>query len=165
MLEPIKSATPPKTENKRVIALAPVHLPDYLNRPQIVTASAENAYSLSEFNRWAERLDDNISRVLAQNLGVLVPADIVLLNSASRSKQASLKVAVDILEFHIDPQGQAGLAAQWRIIRGEEVLAGRQMQCREAASTTDYRVMVGALNRCVERLSGDLAEALRPLSN
>lgn len=89
---------------KPVIALGPVRIPRYVDRPQIVTASGKNAYQLSELNRWAESLDGNISRVLA-------PVDVVLVNSSHRARQAQLRVLVNILEFHVNPQGQAGLIA------------------------------------------------------
>ena len=35
---------------------------------------------------------------------------------------------------------------------------------REPASVTDYAVMAGALNKCLNRLSRDLAEELRRLA-
>jgi len=165
MLEPIQAARQPAgAVEKRVIALAPVRIPQYVDRPQIVTATGKNAYQLSELNRWAERLDDNIARVLAQNLSALVPADLVLLNATGRAKQAALRVSVNILEFHIDPKAQARVSAQWSVARGEETLLARPFQCGEAATAGDYRAMAGALNTCLDRLSREMADALRPLA-
>ncbi len=43
-------------------------------------------------------------------------------------------------------------------------LLARQGSYREPASATDYRAMAGALNECLNRLSRDMAEALRPLT-
>jgi uncharacterized lipoprotein YmbA len=144
-----------------VVALAPVRMPKYVDRPQIVTGAGRNAYKLSELNRWAEPLDGNIARVLAQNLGVLVPAEVVLPTGSSRSKQAAVRVSVHILEFHVDLQGVARLAAQWNIARGGETVLRRQSSYRVPASTTDYRAMVEGLNDGLNRLSRDLAAALR----
>ena len=165
LLEPIKAAEPAAGRGGgQVIALAPVRIPQYVDRPQIVTASGKNAYQLNELNRWAERLDDNIARVLAQNLSLLVPADLVLLNASGRSKEAKLRVAVSILEFHVDPQAQAQVSAQWSIAGGEDTLLARSFACREPARAGDYAAMAGALNLCLDRLSRDLAAALRPLA-
>jgi len=166
MLEPMKMAGggPAGASEKQAVALAPVRIPEYLDRPQIVTATAKNAYAVNELNRWAERLDDNIARVLAQNLSALTAAELVLPNASGRAaQQAKLRVSVNILEFHADPQGQAGLVAQWSITRGEAILVTRQTRYRELAPPKDYTAMVGALNECLNRLSRDLAEALRPL--
>lgn len=165
LLEPIKTldAGGSAEASRRPIALAPVRIPQYVDRPQIVTATAKNAYHLSELNRWAERLDDSIARVLAQNLSLLVPTDRVALNATGQNPAGTLRVAVNILEFHVDPQGQAGLTAQWTVTRDGETLLVRQGSYREPASTSDYRVMVGALNDCLKRMSREMADALRAL--
>lgn len=146
---------------KPLIALGPVRISRYLDRPQIVTASAKNAYQLSELNRWAESLDDNISRVLAQNLSLLASVDTLFVGASNRVKQAQLRVAVNILEFHVNPAGQAGLTAQWQIFRGEEIQMDKQVSYRLPASTTDYHVMVAALNDCLNRMSRELAASVR----
>jgi len=165
LLEPIKTLQGgrPTDPIHRGIALAPVRIPQYLDRPQMVTSTAKNAYTLSEFHRWAERLDDGIARVLALNLSLLVPTDRVSLNATGRNPPDTLRVAVTLLEFHVDPLGQAVLAAQWNVARGEETVLGRQASYREPASSTDYAVMAGALNECLNRLSRDLALDLRRL--
>jgi uncharacterized lipoprotein YmbA len=146
---------------KPVVSLGPVRVPRYVDRPQIVRASGKNTYQLSELNRWAESLDDNISRVLAQNLSQLAAVDAVLANGSSRARQASLRIAVNILEFHVNSEGQAGLTAQWQIVRGNDTVLNRQVSYRAPASTTDYALMVAALNDCLHRMSRELAEALR----
>lgn len=143
-----------------VIALGPVRIPRYIDRPQIVTASGTNSYQLSELNRWAESLDENISRVLAQNLSLLAPVEVVPVRTSNRARQAHLRVSVNILEFHVDPQGQAGLTAQWRLSRGGVDLLSRQMSYRAQASTDDYAVMVAALNDCLNRMSREIAAAM-----
>ncbi len=147
--------------SRTLVALAPVRVPRYVDRPQIVTATAKNAYYVSELNRWAESLDDNISRVLVQNLSILAPVDAVQVSSSNRARQAQWRVAITILEFHVDPKGQAGLTAQWLIAGGDEVKVSRQVAYRAPASTTDYPVMVAALNDCLSRMSRELASSLQ----
>jgi uncharacterized lipoprotein YmbA len=162
LLEPIGDGTSPSASGgiKPVVSLG-VRVPRYVDRPQIVRASGKHTYQLSELNRWAESLDDNISRVLAQNLSQLAAVDAVLANGSSRARQASLRIAVNILEFHVNPEGQAGLTAQWQIVRGGDTVLNRQVSYRSPASTTDYALMVAALNDCLDRMSRELAEALR----
>lgn len=166
LLEPIKPLQAGEAGKSvhRHIGLAPVRIPQYLDRPQIVIAKGKNAYDISEINRWAERLDDSIARVLAQNLSLLVPAERVSMNATGSNPPDTLRVAVTVLEFHVDPQAQAGLTAQWTVLRGGETVLARQASYREPASTSDYRAMAGALNDCLNRMSRDIAEALRPLA-
>src|SRR5512137_3062027 len=45
------------------ISIAPVEIPDYLDRPQIVTRDGLNELRLAEFDRWAGSLSDNIAAV------------------------------------------------------------------------------------------------------
>ena len=163
LLEPISESGSPASEKigRTLVALGPVRVPRYVDRPQIVSATAKNAYHVSELHRWAESLDDNISRVLVQNLSSLAPADVVLTHTSNRARQAQLRISVNILEFHVDPQGQAALTAQWQITGGDELKASRQVSYRSPASTTDYAVMVAALNDCLNRMSRDLAASLQ----
>ncbi len=44
-------------EEKTIISLGPVRIPDYLDRPQIITSSGDNEFNLSEFDRWAGSLE------------------------------------------------------------------------------------------------------------
>jgi hypothetical protein len=164
MLEPISDLghkVPVGAIKKPVIILSSVRIPHYVDRPQIVTATGKNAYQLSELNRWTEALDYNISRVLAQNLTNLVPADVIFSNNSTTAERANFRVFVNILEFHADPQGQANLTAQWSITRGDSVLKNRHVSYRAPASTSDYRIIVEALNECLSRLSRDLAVELK----
>jgi hypothetical protein len=168
MLEPISGVGhkgPAGTFKKPAIVLSPVRIPHYVDRPQIVTATGKNAYQLSELNRWAETLDHNISRVLAQNLTILVPAKVLFSNTSTTAEPANFGVSVNILEFHVDPQGQAGLTAQWHIARSDGMLVDQHVSYRAPASTTDYRIIVEALNDCLNRLSNDLAVELRNLAD
>jgi len=168
MLEPISDAgqqSPAQTTDKQVIILSPVRIPHYVDRPQIVTATGKNAYQLSELNRWAESLDHNIGRVLAQNLTVLVPAEVFFSNNSTTAERANFRVSVNILEFHAAPQGQAGLTAKWQITQSDGVTVNRQASYRAPASSSDYRLIVEALNDCLNRLSRDLAIELQGLAN
>ena len=165
LLEPVNLPTnsPMVAVNKSLIALGPIRIPHYLDRPQMVTASAKNVYQVNELHRWAEPLDGNISRVLQQNLAVLIPAEVVLNNASNLAKQARYRLSVNILEFHVTPQSQASLTAHWQITEGETLHTSRQVAYQLPASTTDYRVMVEALNECLNRMSKDIADELSAL--
>ena len=54
------------------IGIGPVKIPEYLNQPEIVTRITQNEVRLDEFAKWAEPLEDNISRALAENLPSLL---------------------------------------------------------------------------------------------
>lgn len=162
MLEPMSEQAPAAASNFS-IGMSPVKIASYLDRPQIVTANAKNSYRLSEFNRWAEPLDQNITRVLAQNLTQSLSADVLMTHQSGFAKQADIRVDVTISAFHVAPQGQAVLSAHALISRNKKLLSSKQFSYRVDASNTDYRLLVAGLNECLSRLSGDIADIVRNL--
>lgn len=147
---------------KPTLALMPVKIPQYLQRAQLVTASGKNTYQLDEWHRWAESLDDNITRVVLRDLSVLMPADVVSIGSQG-ARLAKLTLALSLLEFHIDPEGQARLTAQWQASRGEQPVISRQSSFQVSADNADAASKVQALNQCLYRLNREMAEALTAL--
>ncbi len=162
LLEPLAKSLPdqPHTNSaKWLIALTPVKIPGYLDRSQLISATDKNSYSLDELHRWAESLDENLTRVVRQDLAVLIPAEVVL-SSNSLARQASLKLSINILEFHVDPQGQARLNAEWQVSRGEEVVSSQHNEYHAMASRDDVQLKVQALNQCILQLNQALASSI-----
>lgn len=146
------------TTNQPAISLAPIRIPRYLDRAQIVTASGPNTYQLDEWHRWAESLDDNMTRVLLQNLSVMVPADVVV---QRHDRGSEMRLAVTILEFHIDPEGQAVLSAQWQLSKGNETVLRQQNNYKLPAPKDDVPAQVQVLNQCLNQLSRDISSAVK----
>jgi uncharacterized protein len=148
---------------KITLALSPVRIPHYLDRPQIVTAAGKNTYQLDEFHRWAESLGDNMTRVMLQDLTVIVPADVVM-STTSRAKQADFHLSVNILEFYIDPQDQARLSAQWQVSKGKDVVLSQNTAYQVPAGNDDVQLKIEALNQCLNLLNRDIAAAIKTIS-
>ncbi len=56
-----------------IIAIGPVKIPEYLNRPQIVTQDKNGLLNFAQFDRWAEILDVGMARVIIRDLRVMLP--------------------------------------------------------------------------------------------
>jgi len=165
LLEPIASTVGKiDASPKIVIALTPVRIPEYADRSQIVSGIAKNSYQINESHRWAEPLDKNITRVLMQNLSQLVPAEVLLTNTSNLAKLAKLKVSLAVLEFYVDPQGQARVTAQWLVAQGDSQLLNKQVAYQAAASTSDYTKMVAGLNDCINQMSRELAMVIQQVA-
>lgn len=165
MLEPIAadSANVSNSGQARLIlALAPVKIPHYLDRSQMVNAAGKNTYQLDELHRWAERLDENMTRVMLQDLTQMIPADVVLTTN-KQAQQAAFRLMVNVLEFHVDPQGQAGLMAQWQVSRGDRVILSQQSSHHLAVASDDVSLKVQALNHCFNQLNQEIASAISGL--
>ena len=162
------SETIPATaaEQGPVIGVGPITLPKYLDRPQIVTRAGSNQLALAEFDRWAEPLQDNVARVLAENLARLIPTDQVLLHAWPRSATLDYQVTVEVLHFEGWLGGESRLLALWSILDGAELTLWSQRASLNApVRGREYEAMVVAMNQLLEWLSRDLASAIQRLAS
>jgi uncharacterized protein len=145
-----------------VIAVGPVTLPKYLDRPQIVTRASRNRLTLGEFDRWAEPLQENVTRVLAENLARLVPTDHILLQTWPRPATLDYQVTVEVLDFEGGLGGEGVLLALWSLLDGaEQPLITRRASLQTPVGGRDYEALVVALNQLLDALSRDIAEAIQ----
>lgn len=145
-----------------IIAVAPVVIPQYIDRPQIVTRTDDNQIALSEFNRWGGTLKDELTYVLVENLNFLL---------AGRGAN----VMIDILAF--DPtyfltvtvsrfDGQLGdtvwLNAAWTIRdqKAKKMVAIKTSAIQEKGAVQDYNALVKAESQAVAALSREIAAVL-----
>jgi uncharacterized protein len=145
-----------------VIAVGPVTVPKYLDRPQIVTRASRNQLTLGEFDRWAEPLPDNIARVLGENLARLVPTDHILLQTWPRPATLDYQVTVEVLDFEGGLGGESALLALWSLLDGaERPLITRRASLQSPVGGRDYEALVQALNQMLDALSRDIAGAIQ----
>jgi uncharacterized lipoprotein YmbA len=148
------------------IGVGPVELPKYLNRPQIAVRTGANELVYSETHRWAETLQDNVSDVLAENLGRMVPTDKVSVFPWGRSTAIDYQVVAEISRFDADANGNVVLAANWRLYSeaSREVVVEKRTVFTEPVGGTDYTDIVAAQSRALTALSREIAGAIRAAS-
>jgi len=146
-----------------VIGLGPIRIPEYLNRPQMIVAIADNQYRLSEDHRWAEPLDQNISLALFKALPRQLGTDRIVRFPWSQRQVIDYQVGIDILEFNVDANGQSRLIAQWFVKRKDKPTIDKRSVYQSPASTTDHAVMVKAQSQCLTKLGQEIAGTLRQL--
>ena len=147
------------------IGVNPVQIPEYLNRPQIVSRKSESELFLDEFNKWAEPLEDNFTRVLAENLANMLCTDPVAIFPARVSIPVDYRVAVDVIRFDGMLGKNITLIARWAIFGKErdELLFIRRSVYTEPTGGSNYPAFVQAKNRAIEKLSKDIAAAIKEL--
>ena len=164
VLSPLPLSTLSGAEGS-TIGVLPVNLPDYLDRPQIVTRVSENELNLDEFNRWAEPLRDNFYRVLVENLSTLLTSAKVI-ETAQRAKlPVTLYVGVEVAQFDGTLGGDVVLTAKWGLITSEggKLLLAKRSSFKEPTGTATYEALVAAQSRAVAAFSREIAEAIRSL--
>ena len=148
------------------VGVGPIELPEHLDRPQIVTRAGKNELRLAEFAQWAEPLRSNVSRVLIENLSVLLATDQVILFPKRVPIPIDYQVAVKVTRFDVVSGGSAQLDARWAIFAegGKPMLRKGQSSFSEPVGGPDYAAMVAAESRALEALSRELAAAIKDLA-
>jgi uncharacterized lipoprotein YmbA len=146
-----------------VIGVFPVSMPDYLDRPQIVTRVSDNEIKLDEFRRWAEPLKDSFTRALVQNLSTLLNTAKVIKTTQSTGSLMSLQVAVEVVQFDGTLGGDVVLIAKWGLFEadGRKLLLGKGSTFKEPTGAATYEALVAAESKAVAALSREIAEAIK----
>jgi hypothetical protein len=153
------------SEQSPIIAVGPVRIPDYLDRPQIVTRSGKNELNLSEFNRWAGSLGDDVNRVLVEDISSLLPADRFFVVRWTPYLASQVPVSYNV-ELHVDRfEGTLGdsvlLRAQWAVLgKGKRLLLKKESRISEQMNGSSYDALVAAMSSALERLSRDIADGI-----
>lgn len=143
------------------VALNPINLPHYLDRPQIMTKVNDNEYKLSELNIWAEPLKDTLTRVIALNLSSVPCIDIVILPK-TLSKQITYRLSAEVIRLDGTLGGQALFHVQWSITdeQAKKVLINKVSKYREPVRSHDYNALVNAYNRIIDSFSQEISDFL-----
>ena len=133
------------------IGVGPIHLPGYLDQDQIVSRVSRNRFALSENDRWAEPLADNVANVLVENLSMLLQNDEAAVYPWPGRQRPSHQLEVEVLRFETDTTGTAYLTARYFL---RDVANGRTIATKEA------RLTVTATDRSTEQSVALLSKAL-----
>jgi uncharacterized lipoprotein YmbA len=147
----------------KAVGVGPVSLPDYLDRPQIVTRTGPNQASLSDFDSWIEPLATMVPRLLADDLAVLLDSDEVVTLPQRRAIAFAYQVEVAVSRFDVDSTGRAVLDARWYVLDGRERLLDRgraTLSERAAGGASDHAAVAAAMSRALGALSEQIADAI-----
>jgi uncharacterized lipoprotein YmbA len=146
------------------VGVGQVKTPDYLNKSSLAIRRGTNEIDYLPLILWAERVDNGLQRVLAENLARLLPTDKIRL-SAWRSDEVSVEAYIMIEQFDVDAHGHGVLSAYWRVLSpgGDKTL--KLGDCHLARQgplpDSDPSGAVGTLSGLVEEFSRQLAEAIK----
>ena len=147
------------------IGIGPVKIPEYLNQPKIVTRGGANQLKLAEFDRWSEGLSGNMTRVLAENLSALLCTKAIAIFPWRGGIPLDYRIELDVQRFDGTLGGDVSLEAWWMILSGDgkTLLQSKRTSVNESAGGGDYESLVRAHSRTLEKLSREVAEAIKAL--
>ncbi len=167
-LEPLQVGDGPgATATDATLAVGPVELPDYVDRPQIVTRSGTNELVIAEFERWGGSLDRQISGSLVATLrDRLAPRQIAVvpLKSAVLSSRPAYRMTVSVSRFDGVPGQSVVLQARWELCTQgggkEESLGVKEASVTEQIDGSGYDALVAAMQRALVRLGEQMADGV-----
>ena len=161
----LSATAPPGTSTSKLsIAVGPVSVPAAIDQPQIVVNTGPNQVTFDEFNRWASPLQDNIARVVAENLVAILGTPRVTLFPLTLDANPDFRVQIGVRNFESVTGKSASLDAVWTVRRAKDGKSetGRT-SAREALQESGYDALAAAHSRGLARLSQDIADAIRML--
>jgi uncharacterized lipoprotein YmbA len=134
-------------------------MPGYLSGKGLAMRREKNEIVYLESFLWAERLDTTLQRVLAADLGRLIPTDQVRL-SRWAPEAVVVEVDVNVDRFDVDSRGEGVLMAWWQLLSpGDEkvIASGKFSAARKGSPPNTDPLGATAL---MSNLASDLAETL-----
>ena len=146
------------------IEVVSLRLPQYLERPQIVTRSSEIRLELAEFHQWGGNLRKDMIRVIAKNLSQLLATPHISIFSHRPQASPDFRVDLEVMKFERDPDNQVRLSVRWCLSGGGD---GKPLttQITDLVSPTvqtgsDMEPTVAAMSMLLGDLSRIIAETI-----
>lgn len=145
------------------LVVGPVSLPEYLDRPQIVTRLTFHELKLDELHRWGSALDDQLQRLVADNLSQLLANQQVIPYTVAEKHGLDYQLFLDVLQL----EGQLGQAAvlkvHWSLLdrQQREILLSETVQIQNPLTDVSYAAFVTGQSRAFAQLSRIIAERLQ----
>jgi uncharacterized protein len=151
--------------NPLALGIGPIKFPGYLDRPQLVTRISQNRFEVAENDRWAEPLEENFSRVLSQNLSILLQTDRIVAYPWERSQQPTYQVQVEVLRFEPNAEQMVELWARWSITEStKKTVIVRESYLTHPVKDKSTEASVAAMSEVVSDLSKEIADTVRALT-
>ena len=157
-----KAVQPLATLPQVAIGIGPIRLPEYLDRRNIIVRNSRNEFELAEDFQWAEPMGDTVSRVIADNLSVLLGTYRITQFPWRSSMPVDYQLTIQVAQFDGIPGEQAVLRAHWQVFTGDgrKLLDSGYSVFGEKAEDKSIDALVTALSRAIESFSREVAVAI-----
>ena len=150
-----------------IIGVGPVKIPEYLDRPQMVTKDKEGIFKFDEFDRWGESLDLGMARLIREDLTVMLPGAKLTLYPWNPSIAVKYQVVVEVVQLDSELDKDMFFVAQWTIIdvQNSKTVIIKRSEFRQPIIPQNYSGLAKTLSTACASLSNEIAEALATLEN
>jgi len=151
--------------NAIIIGIGPVKIPEYLDRPQMVTINKAKMLQFAQFDRWGESLDLGLARLIREDLTINLPKVKWTLYPWNPSMPVRYQVLVEIVQLDSQLDRDMFFVAQWTIIdlKDSKTLLVKRSEFRKAINPPNYSGLAQTLSTACSSLSDQIAQALASL--
>lgn len=161
--EPAPTAQAGTLRSHIAIGVGPITIPEFLDRPQIVTRTTANQLDVNEFHRWGGSLREDFARVLVENLSRLLATNRISVYPSPELLDLRYRIVIEVQQF----DGQLGeavtLNAVWTLLdEGTgKPLRVQRFEYQAPTTSADYAALAAAHSAALAALSRELADALQ----
>ena len=147
------------------LVVGPVKLAQYLDRSDVVIRNSQNEIVMADFSSWAGPLQENFSRVLAENLSLWLNTKKVAIFPGAKLPIYDYNVSMNVTRFDGRPGDNAQLRARWVIMdkKRKTMLFNEHTMLSQPTENDSIEALVSAQSRLVADFSREIAEAVKKL--
>lgn len=148
-----------------IIGIGPVEIPEYQNRPQIVTQNENKMLMIAQFDRWGEPLDLGLARLISDDLTALLKDANVQVYPWNLAIPVKYQVIMDVIKLESQLDKDLFLVVQWSVLNAQtnKAMLMKRSEFRQPIEPHNYAGLTKTLSaECVE-LSREIAKALASL--
>lgn len=153
-------------DSEVIIGLEPVRIPEYQNRPQIVTQDKDRMLTFAQFDRWGEPLGAAFTRVISENLSVLLSGADIEMHTWNSAVPLKYQVIIDVVQLESQLDKDLFFVAQWSVIdtKNKKILIRKKSEFKRQIMPQNYAGLAKTLSEVCASLSGEISETLASLS-
>ena len=166
-LTPLPQSEEPRARDAKstkglLVGVGPIRFPAYLDQEQMVTRISQNRLDISENDRWAEPLEENFTRVLSQNLGMLLQGVKIIRYPWQTSQRPTCRIEMEVLQFEPIAGQRVELLARWAVIdsRNKVTLVLKESRVARQTNGKSTERSVAALSETVADLSREIVDTI-----
>ncbi len=143
------------------VQVVAVHIPDTLDRQQMVSASGPNVIEVRDARRWSAPLGPMIRRVLSEDLQRrFVPGTVVMPDAPAPPR--TRRVVVTVAQFWREADGRVQLIGSWSLLRaGSDAPLLRRDVALGVPAEDGAEAEVAGMSRLLAELAGQIAATVR----
>ena len=147
------------------ILVGPIRMAMYLDRSDVVIRNSQNAVEIAEFSSWAGPLPENFSRVLAENLSLLLNTKKVAIFPGTKLPFHDYNVSMNVTRFDGRPGDKTQLRARWVILdkKRKHMLFQEHTILSQPTENDSIEALVASQSRLVVDFSREIAEAIKDI--